>query len=113
LVTTTGGWNLVDPLLNYLDGLTGGWSQLNGDVLAAGTTGPPTNVAIRASGTSTFDSPSSSPQKAKRVILGGIGVGVLAAVAIAAAALWWRRRSRTRVESPADDEPATTPEPDA
>jgi hypothetical protein len=109
LVTTTGGWNLVDPLLNYLDGLTGGWSQLNGDVLAAGTAGVPTNVAIRATGTtSTFDAPS-SPQKSKRVILGGIGVGVLAAVAIVAATLWWRRRSRTRVESPAD-EPATTPE---
>lgn len=104
LVTTTGAWTLVDPLFNYLDGLTGGWAQLNGDVLAAGATGAPTNVAIRADG-STFDPP--PRQKVNPVVVGGIGVGALAAIAIVAATLWSGRRRRSRVEPPMD-EAATT-----
>ncbi len=36
VITTTDAWTLVDPLIDYLDRPDIGWSQLNGDVLAAG-----------------------------------------------------------------------------
>ena len=39
LITTTAAWNMVDPLLDYIDGLENGWPQLTGDVLAAGAAG--------------------------------------------------------------------------
>ncbi len=48
LVTTTSNWALVDPLFNYFNGPNGDdWTQLKGDVLAAGESGNPVNVAIR------------------------------------------------------------------
>ncbi|OYN78671.1 hypothetical protein [Mycolicibacterium sphagni] len=47
LITTTDSWALVNPLLDYIDKLPNGWSQLTGDVLAAGATGTPTDLTIR------------------------------------------------------------------
>lgn len=106
LVTTTGAWNLVDPLFGYLDGLTGGWSQLNGDVLAAGLSGVPTNVALRADG-STFDPP--PPHKESPFVLVGIGAAALLAIAILAVTLWSGRRRTTTAAGP----PAPPPDQSA
>ncbi|WP_396925496.1 hypothetical protein [Mycolicibacterium sp.] len=106
LVTTTASWTLVDPLFSYLDGLTGGWSQLSGDVLAAGVAGTPTIATIRQDG-STFEPP--PPHKTNKVVLGGIGVGVVVAIAIVAATLWSGRRRNAAV-APPTHEPPTTPE---
>ncbi len=106
LVTTTAAWTLVDPLFAYLDGLTGGWSQLSGDVLAAGAAGTPTIATIRQDG-STFEPP--PPHTTSKVVLGGIGVGVVIAIAIVAATLWSGRRRNAAVGQP-DHEPPTTPQ---
>jgi hypothetical protein len=92
LVTTTDAWTLVDPLMSYIDGLDGGWSQLTGDVLAAGAAGVPTNIEVRAEA-DTFEPPSSQPMD--NGILVGAGVAVVAVIATVAVALWVRRRRRT------------------
>lgn len=96
LVTTTGAWSLVDPLFSYLEGLQGGWSQLSGDLLAAGPAGEPTSLAIRTkAGASTDEVGSASTESSggKGSWRGiGVGIGVLALIAIGGA-LFWRRRS--------------------
>ena len=94
LVTTTAGWALVTPLFNYLDGLDGGWSQLSGDVLAAGPAGTPTILAIRTESSAAL---AAAPQAGGRRpwIKIGLGVGTLTLAAIAGAVIWrWRRRIR-------------------
>ncbi|CAN5602360.1 hypothetical protein BH10ACT9_BH10ACT9_20300 [soil metagenome] len=96
LVTTTGAWTLVDPLFDYVGGLEGGWSQLSGDVLAAGAAGDPTNITIRSLGdTADSASPASMSQVSNQWVPIGIGVAVVAVIAVVTAALWSRRR-RTR-----------------
>ena len=89
LVTTTDSWALVDPLLNYIDGLDGGWSQLTGDVLAAGGAGVPTNIAVRAEA-DTFEPP--SPRVANRWLPIGVGAAAVVAIVIVLAILGVRRR---------------------
>lgn len=97
LVTTTGAWSLVDPLFSYLRGLQGGWSQLFGDLLAAGPAGDPTNLAIRTKADGSTDeagSPAAEPDSGALPWRGiGAGAGVLALIAIGAALVWSRRRS--------------------
>lgn len=97
LVTTTGAWSLVDPLFRYLDGLEGGWSELSGDLLAAGPAGEPTNLAIRTKADGSTGEPGSpiAETAAGRHPWRGIGVaaGVLGLIAIAAALIWSRRNS--------------------
>lgn len=94
LITTTDAWSLVDPLFNYLDAPGGGWSQLTGDVLAAGAAGDPTNVAIRSAG-EVFEAPTATPDPVKQWLPIGIGVAAVAAVAIIAVILLaGRRRSK-------------------
>ncbi|CAN5260215.1 hypothetical protein BH11ACT7_BH11ACT7_28050 [soil metagenome] len=99
LVTTTGAWALVDPLFGYLGGLEGSWSELSGDVLAAGAAGDPANTTIRspgeAGGSPTATSPAtSSPQSSKHWLLIGVAVAVVAVVAVVAAVSAARRRRR-------------------
>lgn len=89
LVTTTDSWALVDPLLNYIGGLDGGWSQLTGDVLAAGRAGVPTNIAVRAEA-DTFEPP--SPRVANQWLLIGVGAAAVVAIVIVLAILGARRR---------------------
>lgn len=96
LVTTTGSWTLVDPLFRYLDGLNGGWSQLFGDLLAAGPAGDPTNLAIRTKAEGATDDVAASgaesdgsPRPWRAV---GAGAGIVALIAIAAMFAWTRRR---------------------
>lgn len=97
LVTTTGAWSLVDPLFRYLDGLQGGWSQLFGDLLAAGPAGEPTNLAIRTEADGSSEAAGApSPELSAgrhpwRAV--GAGAGILALIAIAGAFVWQRRRS--------------------
>lgn len=105
LVTTTSAWTLVDPLFTYLDGLTGGWAQLSGDVLAAGVGGTPTIATIRDDG-DTLDTVEAAPasQSTNNWVLIGIGAAVLVAFAVVAAILGLRRR-RTAVAGPRAAEP--------
>ncbi|MGV0773096.1 hypothetical protein [Mycobacterium syngnathidarum] len=97
LVTTTGSWSLVDPLFSYLSALEGGWSQLSGDLLAAGPAGDPTNLAIRTKADGSTDEGGSHVAETGDGSLPwrgiGVGIGVLALVAIGAAVLWRRRNS--------------------
>jgi hypothetical protein len=97
LVTTTGEWPMVDPLLEYIDGLEGKWSALSGDVLAAGEAGVPINLSIFAQGGDTAeaveqpDTEQTSPPW--RTI--GIAAAVLIVIAVVAAILWASRRRRS------------------
>ena len=101
LITATGDWTLVDPLFGYVDGSVGDWSQLTGDVLAAGAGGTPTDVAIRPTG-NVFEPPQSG---ASGLVVGGVVVaGVLAAIAVLAAVLFSRRR-RTRAAGSLENQP--------
>ena len=90
LVTTSGAWTLVDPLFTYLDGLGGGWSQLTGDVLAAGAAGTPTSLAIRTTA-DTVEAPALAEKSVPWVPIGA-GVAVVLVVAVVGAILWLRRR---------------------
>jgi hypothetical protein len=96
LVTTTDAWALVDPLFSYIEGLDGGWSALTGDVLAAGAGGVPTNVAIRADAEAVDTVPTQASTSPKQWIPLGVGLAVVAALAIVAAVLWSRRRRPER-----------------
>ena len=80
----------MDPLFSYIDGLGGGWSQLAGDVLAAGAAGTPINLSIRGDGTG-YGVVEPAPASAGIPWI-GIGIGVAVAVMALGAALLWRRR---------------------
>jgi hypothetical protein len=95
LVTTTAGWALVNPLLDYIDGPDVSWTRLTGDVLAAGVAGVPTNLSIRDEIGGSFDPSSAlSPATAggSAILWVGIGIGaaVLILAAVVAAAVWRR-----------------------
>jgi len=90
LVTTTGTWTLIDPVLKYLEGYGGDFSKLTGDVIAAGAWGDPVNLAIRASDNAAANAEPS--HSASRPLLAGAGLAVLAAVGITGVVLWRRRR---------------------
>ncbi len=110
LVTTTGEWNLVGPLFDYIDGLNGGWSALTGDVVAAGPAGDPTSLAIRASD----DIFVAQSEGLRREATIGVGLG-LAAVAVIAAlltAVLWSRRRRAATAAPSEPETVRPPTPE-
>jgi hypothetical protein len=46
LVTTSGVWSLVEPVLGYVEQLPDGWSSLVGNVAAAGPAGTVSNLSI-------------------------------------------------------------------
>lgn len=50
LVSTSGSWDLVDPLFSYLDGQQGDLANLRGDVLVAGRAGQAELMTVRADG---------------------------------------------------------------
>lgn len=95
LVTTTGSWSLVDPLFTYLGGLGGGWSQLSGDVLAAGAAGTPVNVTVRATGDAAESAPPSAESHASVSHLTTIAVVAVLVLAVLAGVILWTRRRRT------------------
>lgn len=93
LVTTSGPWTLVDPLFTYLDGLGGGWSQLTGDVLAAGAAGTPTNVAIRSGGDTAEPASAASAESISWPHIGiGVAIAAVALLVLIGVILWARRR---------------------
>lgn len=91
LVTTTDNWRLVDPLFAYLDGLQGGWSELTGDVLAAGAAGVPTNVAVRDISPQA-GAPAEAAARHTPWVPIAVALAALAAVAVVAAVVLGRRR---------------------
>lgn len=115
LITTTGSWSLVDPLLGSVDGPNGTWSGLTGDVLAAGAAGVPTNLSIRAGGDTaqSDEAPaaqsSSSSDSANRWVHIAVVVAVVVVAALVAAWLLARRRRSRRQYG--EDAPVTRPEP--
>ncbi len=99
LITTTDTWNLVNPLPDYIDGLSGGWKQLTGDVLAAGGTGTPTNLTIRS------DNPALAQDKAGNTKLWigmGAGAAVLLIAGVAGALLRRRRKGASDAPPPVE-----------
>ncbi|WP_223205724.1 cellulose biosynthesis cyclic di-GMP-binding regulatory protein BcsB [Gordonia jinghuaiqii] len=91
LVSTSGSWDLVDPLFTFLDEQDGELANLRGDVLAAGRAGQTELMTVRADGPRTeVDQVGTS-----WVLWLGISVAVVAlAVLIAVGSLVLRKRLR-------------------
>ncbi|SBS75242.1 conserved exported hypothetical protein [uncultured Mycobacterium sp.] len=90
LVTASAGWDMANPVFDYLDGLPGGWRDLSGDVLVAGKVASPQTLTVRASGPVPLaDNPGSS--WVKWAWLSGTVVGI--AVILSGFFLLIRRRS--------------------
>jgi hypothetical protein len=89
LVTTTGAWTLVPPLLDYLTGLRGGWADLSGNVLAAGAQGMVEDLSIPVG------LPDSAPDQSHGWPV-GVWIGVVGAVLLVGVlvAVLMRRRRR-------------------
>lgn len=91
LITTSGAWSLVEPVLGYVDQLPDGWSSLVGNVAAAGADGAVSNLSIGPADT-TARSPAAGRDWAPWIATGAALV-VLAAVGLAI--LFRRRRRRS------------------
>lgn len=92
LVTTSGDWSLVEPVLDYVDGLPAGWSSLSGNVVAAGAAGIVTDLTLGSA--TAAPSPGDSQPQSSGAPSWGVWVTVAAVCVLVAlaAALWWRRR---------------------
>jgi hypothetical protein len=90
LVSTSGAWTLVEPLLGYIDQLPDGWSSLEGNVAAAGADGTVTNLSIGSDDTSS-DPSQDEPTRWPTWLAIGAGCLVLVALGLGSA-LWLRRR---------------------
>ncbi|WP_422742541.1 hypothetical protein ACN27E_14870 [Mycobacterium sp. WMMD1722] len=95
LVTTTGDWALVEPLFGYLDGSAAEWSQLTGDVLAAGAAGTPTNISIRSNDNIEPTAAQASTSSRNTYITAGV-VAAVVVIAAVALILSLRRRANRR-----------------
>lgn len=91
LVTTSGDWSLVEPILGYLTQQPGGWSRLDGNVAVAGAAGVVDDLSIDPG-----LSASSAPQDdgAGWTTWLAIGIGCVALAAVVAGAVLWRSRRR-------------------
>ena len=100
VITTSGAWSLVEPLFGYVDQLPGGWSSLDGNVLASGPAGTVTNLSIGPGDVE----PTAPDEGTNWPTWLAIGAGcVLVAALGVAAALWTRRRrAANSAASPAD-----------
>jgi hypothetical protein len=90
LVTTSGAWSLVEPLLAYVDRLPGGWSSLVGNVAATGADGAVTNLSIGPAD----PAPTPPPDEPSWPIWLAIGAGCVVLAALGLGAALWRRRRR-------------------
>ncbi|WP_445167250.1 hypothetical protein ACTXG7_26115 [Mycolicibacterium sp. Dal123E01] len=103
LVTTTSDWSLVDPLFSYINGPTGDdWTQLKGDVLAAGESGNPVNVTIR-SAVAAEQTQSTTTRWSSYGYIAGAVVAVVAIVAFALTLLLRRRKTDELAGTPSAD----------
>lgn len=100
LITTTGEWSLVEPILDYIDRLPTGWAGLTGNVLAAGKQGSVVDLSIGVSDAIAPESASAPSESAAVTTWVALG---LAAVAAAGAAFWWLRTRRRRGARARDD----------
>lgn len=92
LVTTSGAWSLVDPLLAYVDQQPNGWSSLTGNVLAAGADGVVTTLSIGSDDAA----PAAPNDDVSWPIWLAIGAGAVVLFALVFGAItWWRRRRGT------------------
>lgn len=99
LVTTSGTWSLVEPLLGYIDQLPGGWSGLSGNVVAAGAEGVVTNLSIGPSDAA----PTEPSDDSSFPTWLAVGVGLVILAALAVGAVLWRRRRRDTEAQPTSD----------
>jgi len=92
LVTTSGAWSLVEPVLGYVDQLPGGWSRLEGNVAAAGAAGIVEDLTIDPG-----RSAQAAPQDdASLPTWLAVGAGCVAlAVVVGGTIIWRSRRQRT------------------
>jgi hypothetical protein len=91
VTTTTASWSLVDPLFGYIEQLPDGWSQLTGDVLAAGAQGVPADLSIRDNRVA------AAPVQSSWAPPLGLVFGLLGAFAVGVVTAWlWLRRRRDR-----------------
>ena len=89
LVTTSGAWSLMEPLLGYLDQVPGGWSGLDGNTLAAGAAGVVTDLSIGPDDVASAAAQDGTDRRAWLTI--GAGCVALAVFGLTGV-LWWRRR---------------------
>lgn len=99
LVTTSGDWNLVDPVFEYLATRDGGWRDLRGDVVVAGAGGTAKNLTVRSNGP-TLRVVETSNHWLPWALLGA-ATAVVAAGA-AAGIFFWRRRAARQAPTPPD-----------
>jgi hypothetical protein len=89
LVTSSGAWSLVEPVLSHVDQLPNGWSSVDGDVLAAGAQGSVTELTIGSEDIAQDEARDGADWSTWLAI----GAGLLTAAALGlGAVLWWRRR---------------------
>lgn len=96
LVTTSGAWSLVEPILDYVDGLPGGWSQLEGNVAAAGAAGVVDDLTIDPDRTA----PAVSADDASWLTWVAVGAGCVALAVVIGGTILVRRRRRRNATAP-------------
>lgn len=102
LVSTSGSWDLVEPLFTYLDEQQGDLANLRGDVVVAGRAGQAELMTIRADGPrAQVDQVGTSWLMWLGISIAVVAVAVLVAVGITV----YRRRS----DDPSDDAGFDTP----
>ncbi len=90
LVTTSGSWDLVDPLFAYLDDQEGDLANLRGDVLVAGRAGQTELMTVRADG----PRPEIAAVGTSWLMWLGVSIALVAiAVLVAVGATVYRRRA--------------------
>lgn len=90
----SGEWSLVEPLFGYIDQLPGGWSSLDGNVVAAGAAGSVTNLSIGPGEVA----PAPADEGISRTTWLAVGAGCVVLAGLVIGALLWSRRRRGAAE---------------
>ncbi|WP_284235060.1 cellulose biosynthesis cyclic di-GMP-binding regulatory protein BcsB [Mycobacterium antarcticum] len=94
VITTSGEWSLVEPLFGYIDQLPGGWSSLDGNVVAAGAAGSVTNLSIGPGEVA----PAPADEGISRTTWLAVGAGCVVLAGLVIGAVLWSRRRRGAAE---------------